>query len=46
MDEYPAGIGTSRFRAAIRAQLERRGIRKDNLERCGVSVAEHDPSLG
>jgi hypothetical protein len=44
-DEYPAGISASHWRAAIRAQRARRGIRKEDLERCGVSVAEHDPSL-
>jgi hypothetical protein len=39
MDGYPAGISASHWRAAIRAQLARPGIRKDDLERCGVSVA-------
>src|SRR5512135_190569 len=34
-----------RMRAAIRARLARRVIRKDDLERCGVSVAEGDPSI-
>jgi hypothetical protein len=39
MGEDPAGIGASHLRAAIRAQRTRREIRKDDLERCGVSVA-------
>jgi hypothetical protein len=40
MGEDPAGIGASHLRAAIRAQRTRREIRKDDLERCGVSVAD------
>ena len=40
MDGYLPEIDTSKVCAVIRAQLERRGIRKDDLERCGVSVAD------
>jgi hypothetical protein len=40
MDESLPGIDASHVRAAIRAQLERLEIRKDDLERCGVSVAD------
>jgi len=40
MDEYLPGIDASHVRAAIRAQLERLEIRRDDLERCGVGIAD------
>ena len=45
MGESLAELRASHVRAAIRARLARRGIRKDDLERYGVSVAEGDPSI-
>ncbi|MBV8075206.1 MAG: hypothetical protein JO284_02345 [Planctomycetaceae bacterium] len=40
MDEYLPGIDASHVRTAIRAQLERLEIRRDDLERCGVGIAD------